>query len=105
MQFERLFSLFNKNSQEDLLENATLLSFVSFFIYNDFNKLGDAKVKQTLTDLIKIFLLENLDKRVSLHDISEKFSFSKLHIQTRFKKETGCPLLVFFNLKKIQKAS
>ncbi|WP_445731741.1 helix-turn-helix domain-containing protein [Mariniflexile sp.] len=40
----------------------------------------------------------------TLDEIAEKFNYSKSYLHTKFKIKTGYPLLVFFNLKKVQKA-
>jgi AraC family transcriptional regulator of arabinose operon len=105
--FEKVFNLFNKNSKEELLEYATLLSlnFISSFIYNDFDEQVKIEKEETLIDSIKHFLLNNLDKNFSLDDMATKYNLSKSHLQARFKLETGYPLMGYFNFKKIQQAS
>ncbi|MCI2229006.1 AraC family transcriptional regulator [Polaribacter sp. MSW13] len=104
--FEKVFNLFNGNNQDHLLEYASLLclSFIGDFIYCDLDKNSSVKKEETLVDSIKKFLLNNLDKKFSLEEIAKKYNYSKSHLQVKFKKETGYPLHVFFNLKKIQKA-
>lgn len=104
--FEKIFNLFNSNYLENHIEYANLLSlnFISSFIYHDFESNLDIHHSDTLVDLIKDFLLNNLNKNFTLDEIAEKFHYSKSYLHTKFKIKTGYPLLVFFNLKKIQKA-
>lgn len=104
--FEKIFRLFSSNYLENHIEYANLLSlnFISAFIYHDFESGKDLSYSDTLVDLIKDFLLNNLDKNYTLDDLAEKFNYSKSYLHTKFKEKTGYPVLVFFNLKKIQKA-
>lgn len=104
--FKKIFNYFNGDNQENLLEYANLLSlsFISSFIYNDFATKTNLKKDEETVDLIKKFLLNNLDKNFSLDEIATKFNYSKSYLHAKFKNKTGYPLLVFFNLKKIQKA-
>ncbi|WP_372755714.1 AraC family transcriptional regulator [Mariniflexile sp.] len=105
-QFEKIFNLFNSNSLENHIEYTNLLSlnFISSFIYHDFESNIETNTHDTLVDLIKEFLLNNLNKNFTLDEIAEKFNYSKSYLHTKFKIKTGYPVLVFFNLKKIQKA-
>lgn len=104
--FEKIFSLFNRNYLENQIEYANLLSlnFISSFIYHDFESPIHTHISNTLVDSIKSFLLDNLDKNFTLDAIASKFNYSKSYLHTKFKKDTGYPVLVFFNLKKTQKA-
>ena len=104
--FEKIFSLFNRNYLENQIEFANLLSlnFISSFIYHDFEPSLDTKHSDTVVDSIKKFLLNNLDKNFTLDEIAEKFNYSKSYIHSKFKINTGYPIMVFFNLKKTQKA-
>ncbi|WP_147676536.1 AraC family transcriptional regulator [Algibacter pacificus] len=104
--FEKIFNLFNSNYLENHLEYANLLSlnFISSFIYHDFESTVEINKKDTSVDLVKEFLLNNLNKNFTLDEIATKFNYSKSYLHTKFKAKTGYPILVFFNLKKIQKA-
>lgn len=104
--FEKIFNLFNSNYAENYIEYANLLSlnFISSFIYHDFETNIETQQHDTLIDLIKDFLLNNLNQNFTLDEIAEKFNYSKSYLHTKFKVKTGYPLIVFFNLKKIQKA-
>jgi AraC-like DNA-binding protein len=104
--FEKIFHLFNNNYLENHLEYANLLSlnFLSSFIYNDFASSSNMHHSDTLVDSIKDYLLANLEKSFTLDEIANKFNYSKSYLHTKFKVKTGYPVLVFFNLKKVQKA-
>lgn len=106
--FEKIFSSFDRNYLENQLEYSNLLSlnFISSFIYHDFELAIEMNNNNnnTLADSIKKDLLNNLDKNFTLDEIASKFNYSKSYLHTKFKLDTGYPVLVFFNLKKIQKA-
>ncbi|WP_417444510.1 AraC family transcriptional regulator [Joostella sp.] len=104
--FDNIFNLFNSNYKEHQIEYANILSlnFVSSFLYNSPESNLNNQKKETTIDGVKEYLLENLDKNLKLKDIASKFNYSASYLHSKFKNETGYPILVFFNLKKIQKA-
>lgn len=104
--FNKIFELFQWSNQDAQLEYANLLSlnFISSFIYHDTELLNNDKNGDDLIESIKNYLLQNIDKNFTLDDIAKKFNYSKSHLHTKFKKKTGYPVMVFFNLKKIQRA-
>ncbi|WP_203257233.1 AraC family transcriptional regulator [Hyunsoonleella ulvae] len=104
--FNKIFDLFERNYLEKQIEYANLLSlgFISSFVYHNANSSTVINQKDTLVDQIKSFLLSNLGENFTLIEIANKFNYSKSYLHTKFKKETGYPVMVFFNLKKIQKA-
>ncbi|TMM30591.1 AraC family transcriptional regulator [Polaribacter aestuariivivens] len=104
--FEKIFSLFSHNNLENQIEYANLLSlnFISNFIYHDFDSTISSNDNENIVNSIKNFLLNNLDKNFTLDEIADKFNYSKSYLHTKFKKSTGYPIMVFFNLKKTQKA-
>ncbi|GGD03602.1 AraC family transcriptional regulator [Hyunsoonleella pacifica] len=104
--FNKIFDLFERNYLEKQIEYANLLSlgFISSFVYHNANSRAETNQRDTLVDQIKSFLLSNLGENFTLIEIANKFNYSKSYLHTKFKKETGYPVMVFFNLKKIQKA-
>ncbi len=104
--FEELFSLFDSNNLENQIEYANLLSlnFISSFIYHNFESDIKTHHSDTIVESIKNFLMESLDKNLTLDEIAAKFNYSKSYLHSKFKVKTGYPVLVFFNLKKVQKA-
>ncbi|TWO33445.1 AraC family transcriptional regulator [Seonamhaeicola sediminis] len=104
--FEKIFNLFNSTYLENHIEYANLLSlnFISNFIYHDFEYNIKSNSDDTTVNSIIKYLLNNLDKKFTLDEIASKFNYSKSYLHTKFKAKTGYPLLVFFNLKKVQKA-
>ncbi|WP_396600874.1 AraC family transcriptional regulator [Algibacter sp. R77976] len=104
--FNRIFDLFERNYLENQIEYANLLSLglISSLIYHNSDSRTKTNQKETLVDQIKSFLLNNLEENFSLVEIADKFNYSKSYLHTKFKKETGYPIMVFFNLKKAQKA-
>jgi AraC-like DNA-binding protein len=105
-QFDKIFDLFNSNYLLHQIEYANLLSlnFISSFIYHDFQSINKTQQSDNLIDSVKGYLLNNLDKNFTLDELASKFNYSKSYLHTKFKVETGYPIMVFFNLKKIQKA-
>lgn len=105
-QFNKIFDLLNNNYLLDSIEYANLLglNFISSFVYHKLNSISTTHPKDNLIDSVKEFLMNNLDKNFTLDKIASKFNYSKSYLHTKFKLETGYPILVFFKLKKVQKA-
>ena len=104
--FEKIFNLFDNNNLEDQIEYANLLSlsFISSFIYQDFDFKVNKSNNDNIINAIKNFLLDNLDKNFTLDEVASRFNYSKSYLHTKFKSNTGYPIMVYFNLKKTQKA-
>tara|TARA_R110001606_G_scaffold223962_1_gene371966 strand:+ start:2433 stop:3320 length:888 start_codon:yes stop_codon:yes gene_type:complete len=104
--FEKIFNLFDHNNLENQIEYANLLSlsFISTFIYQDSDFKVNRSDNDNIINSIKNFLLDNLDKNFTLDEVANKFNYSKSYLHTKFKSNTGYPIMVFFNLKKTQKA-
>ncbi|MFD2725162.1 AraC family transcriptional regulator [Hyunsoonleella rubra] len=104
--FEKIFALFRSNYLEDYIEYANILSlnFISYFVYHDFETTVKRNADITTVNSIIEYLTDNLDKKFTLDEIASRFNYSKSYLHTKFKTKTGYPLLVFFNLKKVQKA-
>ena len=105
-QFNKIFDLFNNNYLLNHIEYANLLSlnFISSFVYHDFQSIAKTNQSDNLVDSVKNYLLNNLEKNFTLDELASKFNYSKSHLHTKFKIKTGYPVLVFFKLKKVQKA-
>ncbi|MDO3695241.1 AraC family transcriptional regulator [Wenyingzhuangia sp. chi5] len=104
--FHKIFHLFDNNHLEHQIEYANLLSlnFINNFIYHDYDSNIEEISNDTIIESIKKYLLNNLNKSFTLDEIATKFNYSKSYLHTKFKATTGYPLMVFFNLKKVQKA-
>lgn len=104
--FNKIFNLFDNNNREHDLEYANLsaLNFISSFIYYNSEEQMDLGQDNNVIDAIKEYLLSDLQKNYTLDDIAEKFNYSKSYLHTKFKKRTGYSIIVFLNLKKVQKA-
>lgn len=104
--FNKIFNLFDNNNLEHDLEFANLsaLNFISSFIY--YNAEEQTKLDQgnNVIDNIREYLLSDLQKNHTLDHIAQKFNYSKSYLHTKFKKRTGYSIIVFHNLKKVQKA-
>ena len=105
-QFNKIFDLFNSNYLLHQIEYANLLSlnFISSFIYHDFQPTTKTQKNDSLVDSVKEYLLDHLDQNYTLDELASKFNYSKSYLHTKFKLETGYSVLVFFKLKKVQKA-
>lgn len=104
--FEQIFNLLDGNNLENQIEYANLLSlnFISHFIYHDSETNSTAHLNDNIIDAIKDYLLERLDQNLTLDQIAAKFNYSKSYLHAKFKTKTGYSIMVFFNLKKVQKA-
>lgn len=105
-QFNKIFDLFNNNYLLYQIEYANLLTlnFISSFIYQNFQSISKPHQIENLVDSVKDYLFKNLDKTFTLDELASKFNYSKSYLHTKFKLETGYSVLVFFKLKKVQKA-
>ncbi|MBO7149311.1 MAG: helix-turn-helix transcriptional regulator [Clostridia bacterium] len=61
-------------------------------------------LKPTLVNQIEEFIRLNLDKKISLSDISELTHYSISHCEMIFNKWTGCSITVYIIKKRIEKA-
>lgn len=57
-----------------------------------------------MVEAIVHYMKENIEKHITLQDISEYMGYSISHLSMLFKKETGHSLLAYLNLLKIQQA-
>ncbi|WP_299012066.1 AraC family transcriptional regulator [uncultured Polaribacter sp.] len=105
-QFNKIFNYFNNNYILKDIEYANLLSldFVSSFVYHDFQSKANPHQSDNLVESVKNYLLNNLEKTLTLNELAEKFNYSKSYLHTKFKVKTGYSVLAFFTLKKIQKS-
>lgn len=60
--------------------------------------------RKTLTQNIVDYLKENMDKQITLEDISGSFSYSLSSIKRIFKEETGSSIVSYLNQLRMQKA-
>lgn len=106
LSFEKIFSLFSSNYLDNHIEYANLLSlnFISSFVYHDFESNIKKNSEDTVVNSIIEYLTDNVNQKFTLDEIASKYNYSKSYLHTKFKTKTGYPLLVFFNLKKVQKA-
>lgn len=65
---------------------------------------NDKNFYRELTDAIMRYVRDNASKRITLSDISSKFSYSQSFICKIFKKETGQTLIEYVNRVKIAEA-
>ncbi len=62
------------------------------------------EASQSLIESVKKYLLDNLDKKITLTEICKSFNYSKNYICENFKLSTGCSIIEYFNRAKIEKA-
>ena len=65
------------------------------------NKSADPK---DLVEAVEKYLLDNLDKALSISAICETFHYSKNYICSHFKQKTGYTIIEYFNRAKIERA-
>ncbi|XCF07825.1 AraC family transcriptional regulator [Tamlana crocina] len=104
--FDKIFNLFDNNNLEHGLEFANILAlnFISSFIYYNAEEQKELDQGDNVINAIREYLLSDLQKNHTLDHISERFNYSKSYLHTKFKKRTGYSIIVFHNLKKVQKA-
>ncbi len=104
--FTEIYSHLEKGYSMDNLTyaNMCLWHYLNSFIYS--SKFNDIKKSQQLNsvELSVEFMRTNIDKVLTLEDISRSVYLSPSHFSFLFKKETGFPPIEYFNHLKIQKA-
>lgn len=65
---------------------------------------GNSRVNPDVIDLTIHFLNENIEKHLTLKEISDFSGFSPSHLSAMFKERTGHSVLNYFNLLKIRRA-
>lgn len=84
--------------------NFCLYHYVASFIFRNHNFSSFQKKDDNIITKAILFMRENLDKRLWVDDIAEKFSYSASHFSSLFKKQTGFAPLDYFIHLKMQKA-
>lgn len=106
--FEEIFNtLKNGYNNENLHYVSSLfhyylgsLRYVQQYRTANTNQVDDENVVEVAIHYMK----ENMEKRITLQDISEHIGYSSSHFSMLFKKKTGHSPLSYFNLLKIQQA-
>ncbi len=62
------------------------------------------KFKSDITQILKIYVKQNLDKKLSLSCIAEQYGFNQSYISHLFKEKEGIPLRRYINNIRIDKA-
>ena len=62
------------------------------------------RFERTIVDDIVRFMEEHLDQQLFLHDICTHFFLSKTYLKTIFKEETGCSVMSYFKMLKMEEA-
>ena len=62
------------------------------------------KFERTIVNDIVRFMEERLDQQLFLHDICTHFFLSKTYLKTIFKEETGCSVMSYFKMLKMEEA-
>ena len=92
------------------IKNTIELLIISLLSANAIEKKSRVSVyehfsqRQTLTENIIGYLNENLEKELSLNDISKQFSYSLSSIKRIFKEETGSSIIAYLNDLRMEKA-
>lgn len=81
-----------------------LLRLLSSSENSDIVFLNGDNFYQNLVEAVIAFLHDNLNKKLSLDEISKKFSCSKSFLCKTFKNQTGDTLISYFNKLKIEEA-
>jgi AraC-like DNA-binding protein len=104
--FEEIYSNLEKGYSIDNIcyANTALHYFLSSCCFeSNYNNLVRSERKDNIDTCIG-YMQENIDKTLTLADISAAVNLSPAHIATVFKTKTGFSLIEYFNQLKIQKA-
>lgn len=106
--FEEMFSVLNMGySLSNLRYSSSLfhhflgsLCYKQQFRMSGREQAGDGNMVEAIVHYMK----ENVEKFITLRDISDYAGLSKSYLSALFKKETGYTLLSYFNLLKVRQA-
>lgn len=104
--FEDIFRNLDRGFNNDVLEYINLcLSYLlsSFTHVNQFRVLSNIDNNDLVSQGIN-FMLENLDKKLTLRDLSNTFNISSSHFSRLFTNQTGHSPINYFIQLKIQKS-
>lgn len=105
--FEEIYNTLNSSMTLESLRYAMgvlhhYLSTLAFL--NEYRMSGPEKFDTSIVKSVIHFLSENIEKRLTLKDISDFSGFSVSYLSAIFKAETGYSPLTYFNLLKIRYA-
>lgn len=104
--FEEMFlTLSNGYTIENIRYSSCVLHYyLGTLRYEQQFTAGNSSQNGNVMDLAIHFMKENLEKKLSLKDISDAVGYSPTHFSLLFKQRTGHSPLMYFNLLKIQRA-
>lgn len=106
--FDEIFSTLSKGYSKNNLIYATtslfhFLGSMKFLGEYRENSKTPEKNQKTI-DVVVHYMKENIERKLTLHEIADHVGFSSSRFSLLFQKETGHPPLKYFNQLKIQKA-
>ena len=113
--------LMNENEQLEVLEYPIVagqqmiinrLEYMLIYFFREISNKEKSKIvlingdnfKSEIVDEIKLYLRENYNKKITLNDICERFSYSRAHLCKIFLEETGETIISYFNKLKLNRA-
>jgi len=105
--------LLPKGFKEDIIytkqqiNNFTSFTYLKKWVFNQINEIETylLSLKNTQQiNLIKLFLEQNYEKKLSLREIAQKFGFSESYLSRKFARETGVRFVDYITLLRLEKA-
>lgn len=105
--FNGIISLLESGYSRNIIEyvNVSLWQLLASFTYKDF--FSGIRHQNNETDIVHTaitYMKENIDRSLSVKELSEHINYSQSYLYSLFKEETGYPPIHYFNHLKIQKA-
>lgn len=88
-----------------MFSNMCLTHFLTLFIYNSKHYQDTPADKINCVDSAILFMKENINHNVSLHQLSAQFNYSPSRFSSLFKQKTGYAPIDYFIQMKMQKAT
>lgn len=102
--FEKLLDTWNDKGPSYEFVAATLLR--QLFIWTSQNNMKQSKNQAISLKIDRIieYMRQNIDRKITLEELSEIARLSTFYLSRAFKEATGYPIITYFNKMKIEKA-
>jgi len=102
--FEKLLDTWNDKGPSYEFVAATLLRQLFIWISQNNMKQSKNQAISLKIDRIIEYMRQNIDRKITLEELSEIARLSTFYLSRAFKEATGYPIITYFNKMKIEKA-
>lgn len=105
--FNGIISLLERGYSREIIEyvNISLWQLLASFVYSGFfSVVRDQDNGTNIVSMAINYMKDNLDRSITVDELSDHLNYSNSYLYSLFKKETGYSPIHYFNHLKIQKA-